>query len=156
MERALIDALRIATVMLPLTVAPALSDSYATLNEAASMAERAAGLVRESGIDGACRAFMADQGPFRDRDLYVWVWRRDGRVICHAATPALVGRDLTDTRDVTGAPMGRMIIAVQGRGVVEYEWPNPQSRAIEHKTSTVIAVGDLLVGVGAYTPHGQR
>jgi hypothetical protein len=137
----------LAMLALPLT---ARAMEYGSTEEAQAMAEKAAALLREKGLDAALAAFSVNPGPFRYRDLYVFVYRNDGVAMLVAAQPALTGRNLMDMKDVKGTPLVRNFIAVQDKGWVDYYYPNPETKAIQAKSSYVIAVGEYRVGVGAY------
>ena len=63
-----------------------------TPDEAKAMAEKAAALVQQEGFDKATAAFAAASGPFRDRDLYVYIWNTEGKCLFNAGTPSLGAR----------------------------------------------------------------
>jgi cytochrome c len=117
--------------------------------EAKAMARKAAALFRTKGLDDALSIFSLDPGPFRDRDLYVFVWRTDGVVVFHPEQHDWIGRNVLDYTDARGTPLSRNIIAVQDEGWVDYYWPNPKTRAIQAKRGYIVAVGDYRIGVGA-------
>lgn len=121
-------------------------------DDARAMAIRAAELFRTAGPEAALAQFNAPQGPFRDRDLYVFVLDNTGLQIANGANPNLVGRNIRDLRDVQGKLLVQEMLAVQTEGWIDYRWLNPQTRAVEAKSSYVVRVGDYLVGVGAYRP----
>jgi cytochrome c len=50
-----------------------------TPEEAKVMAKKATALVQSEGFDKATAAFAAVGGPFRDRDLYVFIWNTEGK-----------------------------------------------------------------------------
>jgi cytochrome c len=92
-------------------------------------------------------------------DLFPFAYSDDGIVLCCNPLHALVGRDAKSFRDSGGKAFGQEMIATvhgQGSGWVEYRMTNPRSRKIEDKVSYVIRVGDVIVGVGVYTPRGAK
>lgn len=121
-----------------------------TPEEAKAMAEKAAVVLQTEGFDRAITQFAAADGPFRDRDLYVYIWDIDGKCLFNAGTPALVGKVLIDMKDVDGTPIIRNLIAIKDRGWISYNWPNPTTHKVEPKGTYIIAVGDMRLGVGAY------
>lgn len=121
-----------------------------TPDEAKAMAEKAAVLLQEEGFEKATAAFAVADGPFRDRDLYVYIWNTDGKCLFNAGTPSLVGKTLIDMKDVDGTPIIRNLIAIKDRGWISYNWPNPNTHKIQPKGTYIIAVGDMRLGVGAY------
>ena len=121
-----------------------------TPDEAKAMCEKAAHMIESKGIDAAVAAFNGPGGDFHDRDLYVFVFDKDGKTLAHGAKASLVGRNLKNLRDVDGKFLTQEIINVSDKGWVDYKWQNPQSKKVEAKTSYVVKVGDYWVGVGAY------
>ena len=121
-----------------------------TPDEAKAMCEKAAALVKEQGLDAAKAAFHTPGAPWHDRDLYVFVFDQKGITLAHGAKEALVGRDLTNLRDVDGKLFLKEIVSVQDKGWVDYKWQNPVTNKVEPKTSYVINTGEYIVGVGAY------
>jgi cytochrome c len=118
--------------------------------EAKAMAEKAAKVVESKGIDAAIAAFQAPGGAFHDRDLYVFVFGKDGVTKAHGAKASLVGRNMIGLRDVDGKQIVKEFLKVSGTGWVDYKWQHPKTKKIEAKTSYIIKVGDYWVGVGAY------
>jgi hypothetical protein len=128
----------------------ALTDERATPDEAKTMAIKAAEYIKSAGPDVAYKAFTERSPGWFDRDLYVFVVRSDGVTLAHGGNPVLVGKNLASLKDVDGKPFIVDIVAVKGQGWVDYKWKNPQSQAVEQKTSYVVSVDDTAVGVGAY------
>ena len=118
--------------------------------EAKAMAEQAAKAIESKGIDAAVATFQAPGGAFHDRDLYVFVFNKDGVTKAHGAKASLVGRNMMGLRDVDGKQIVKEFLKVSGTGWVDYKWQHPKTKKIENKTSYIIKVGDYWVGVGAY------
>ena len=128
----------------------ALADERATPDEAKAMAVKAAEYVKAAGPDAAYKAFTEKASGWVDRDLYVFVVRHDGVTLAHGGNAVLVGKNLSNLKDVDGKPFIQDIIGVKDEGWVDYKWKNSQTQAVEQKTSYVVMVGDTAVGVGAY------
>lgn len=128
---------------------PAFAQS-GTMDEAKALATKAAAFLKSNGPDKAFPAFTS--GPeWHDRDLYVFVYDTDGKAVAHGGNPALVGKVLIDLKDVDGKPFVRDFVAVKGAPAwVDYKWKNPQSQAVEAKTSYIVPVDTFRVGVGTY------
>lgn len=122
----------------------------ASLDDAKAMAAKAARYLEENGASNAFVAFDAKDGPWHDRDLYVFVIDGNGEMLAHGVSPALVGKNLATLKDVEGKPFMREMIAVKDAGWVDYKWQNPVTRMIEAKASYMVRVGQYCVGVGAY------
>lgn len=130
--------------------ASSIAGEFATMDEAKAMAERAAKHVQSAGVDTAAKDFMTPGGDWHDRDLYVFVFDKDGTTIAHGAKAALVGRNLTSLRDVDGKAFMQEFLAVQDTAWVDYKWQNPTTNKVDPKSSYIIRVGENIVGVGAY------
>jgi hypothetical protein len=143
-------ALLAAAILTSLPGAGALAQDRATPEEAKALAIKAAQYLKEVGAEKAFAAFNAGSGPWRDRDLYVYVADPDCKVVAHGTMPALVGRTLDSLKDVDGKPIIQQVVAVKDAGWVDYKWQNPATKAIELKSTYVVRVGDHAVAVGAY------
>jgi len=133
-----------------LLAAGAYAADRATPDEAKAMAIKAAQYLKEVGPDSAFAAFNDRQGPWHDRDLYVFVNDATCKTFAHGGNQALVGKTLATLKDVEGKPFMQDIAAIQDAGWVDYKWQNPVTKAIEPKVTYVVRVGQFSVGVGAY------
>lgn len=128
----------------------AMASVNASPDEAKSLALKAASFLKQQGEETAFEAFMTPGGEWHDRDLYVFVIKDDGTMLAHGAKKTLVGRNLIGLKDVDGKAFVVEEVSVQDEAWVDYKWQNPKSNAIEKKTSYIIRVGGMIVGVGAY------
>lgn len=126
----------------------------ATPEEAKAMAIKAAQYLQSAGPDKAFAEFDAKEGPWHDRDLYVYVLDSRGVMVAHGANPGLIGKSVMEFKDVDGKPITQETLAVKDAGWVDYKWQNPVTKAVEPKTSYVVRAGDYAVVVGAYK-HSQ-
>lgn len=136
-----------------LTGAPVLAADQGTPDEAKVMAEKAAEAMKSMGKDKAFAAYQDPKGGFVDRDLYVFVIDDTGTVVSHGANEKLIGKSLIKVKDVNGVAFIEEMVKLaksSGTGWVNYSWPHPVSKKIAPKTSYVVAVDGLAIGVGAY------
>ncbi|WP_119422114.1 cache domain-containing protein [Desertibaculum subflavum] len=132
-------------------LAPAQAAGGASPDEAKAMAMKAAEFLKSNGKDKAFAVFNDKANAnFRDRDLYVFVVDNSGVTVSHGTNHALIGKSLLNIKDVDGKPFVQEMIAIKESGWVDYKWQNPQTKAVEPKTSYVVRVGDVVIGVGAY------
>jgi signal transduction histidine kinase len=117
----------------------------------ARMGEDAFGLLRERG------------GPFRVKDVYVFVMDARGIELVNPAFPNLEGRDLLDVSDTQGKPLVREmydVVRKRGSGWVDYMWPKPGDSESTQKSTYVRSarLGDrwVLVGAGVYLADAPR
>jgi cytochrome c len=138
---------------------PVLADDRASMDEAKAMAERAANYLKSNGLEQAAQAFNDPaNNQFRDRDLYVFVFERNGTSRVFPPAPATVNRDARALKDVDGKQFIVEFTKVKEPSWVDYKWKNAQSGKVEQKSSYVIPVDgqqgkEYVVGVGAYKPN---
>lgn len=130
-------------------------DAYGTPGEAQALLERAIAYYREVGRETAMRAINDKDGPFIDRDLYVWVVDFDLVVQAHGANNALVGKDMSRLKDVNGTLVTQGVLrAAQNHpegGWSSYVWTNPATRKLEPKRAWSKIVDDLIFVTGVYS-----
>jgi cytochrome c len=122
----------------------------ATPDEAKAMAIKAAEYLKSAGPDKAFPDFIAKDGPWHDRDLYVFVQNDKGFMMVHGNNPSLAGRDVSNLKDPDGKIINNEVLAIKDAGWINLKWQNPLNKQIELKTEYVIRVGVYFVGVGAY------
>jgi signal transduction histidine kinase len=137
--------------MLALAGGPALAEDKASAADAKAMLERAVAAVK-ADEPKALAAFSQGADGFKDRDLYVFCARNDGKVDAHV-DPAQIGRNIKDLYDVDGVAFGQEMMAIATPGqiiAVSYMWPEPGSHVPTAKISFVTRVADQMCGVGYY------
>ncbi len=124
-----------------------------TADEALTMANRAHALVQSVGFDEAFRAFHDPQAGYVDRDLYVFVFDRQGVYRVMGADVKRVGSSLFDAPGVDAQQLldDAWHRCEQGGGWVEYNIINLATNDVRGKSSYVLPLtDDLLIGCGAY------
>ncbi|MBQ0945091.1 methyl-accepting chemotaxis protein [Ideonella sp. 4Y16] len=129
-----------------------------TADEARAMSEAARRRVAEVGWTKAAEEFHRPDGPFLDRDMYVFAFDAEGRYLACGNAPDRVGRCVLD---IPGLPpsgaetllnAGRAM-AEQGGGWVEYEFALADLSGSGRKSAWVEDLGDgAFLGVGVYRP----
>ncbi len=126
---------------------------WATKDEAQAMVKKAVVFIDAHGIDKAYGEITNKKGAFTDRDLYVVVYRLDGRVMAHGANEKLVGKDMIDATDVDGKAFVKERVEL-ARKVPnfwqDYKFVNPVTKKIEPKQMYCEGVGDTAVCAGVY------
>ena len=134
-------------------VGAAVAGEMATPDEAKAMSQKAQAAVNEMGSEKAFATFAADDGGFKEKDLYVFCMDMEGVMLSHAVKPELVGKNLIDFNKY-GDELFKNMIAVStgaGEGWVDYKWPYPGTDEIRDKTSYVMTNKEgFFCGVGAY------
>jgi len=132
----------------------AFAGDRATKDEAVAFSNRAVAFWKKNGKDAAIAEYNNGKGQFVDRDLYVFALdASSGKALAHGANPRLVGRDLGALKDPEGKPFVKEMLEVGKAGKpawVDYKWPNPVNQQLEAKSSYVVKVDDVVLGVGVY------
>lgn len=126
----------------------------ATAAQAQAFSERAAAYIEQVGEEKAFADFTRPDGGFVDGELYVFCYDSKGLNKAHGGNPAFVGRNLLHIKDPDGTEPNLLIVKMgfeQGRGWVNFKWPNPVTKRIEDKSAYVIRTHDVTCGVGYYT-----
>ena len=124
-----------------------------TADEAFSLTTRARALVDSIGYDAAADIFHDPSGGFVDRDLYVFVFDRQGIYRVMGADRSRVGSSLFDAPGVDAQQLldDAWHRCDQGGGWVEYNIINLATGDVKGKSSYVLPLSnDLLIGCGAY------
>lgn len=145
-------------VLAPATAAAADSATLSAQRDekrAAALLKRAVKHVEEKGAAGL--PDFSRQGPFVDRELYVFALSADGTLLASGgSSAALIGRKVNDQADAVGKRFMRDMLdtaAAKGEGRVEYRWLNPVDNRVESKVTLFRKVGDTVVAVGFYSPR---
>lgn len=75
-------------------------------------------------------------------------------MVAHPKNPALIGKNLIDIPDSDGKFFRRAIVEMaksKGSGWVDYMCLNPETNEMEHKTTYLLKVDDVIIGRGG--PH---
>ena len=132
----------------------ALAEDRGSPDEAKALVEKAAAHLQAVGPEKAFADFNDQKGAFVDRDLFVFVYSLDGKVVVGGAVPALLGRSALAFKDIDGKEFGKEIMAAAaaGGGWTEYRMSNPATKKPEPKKTYAVKAGDYVVAAGAYVP----
>jgi methyl-accepting chemotaxis protein len=131
-----------------------LNSERGTREEAIAMVRRAGQIYRTDGLDRLLAAVTDKSGPLLEKDLYVIVQDRVGKVIAHGRNPNLVGVDGNTIKDAKGKFFSKEMLDLarrDGAGWVDYVWANPATKVMENKSCYVEMVDDVILGVGIYS-----
>ncbi|MBJ7313554.1 cache domain-containing protein [Rugamonas sp. CCM 8940] len=127
-----------------------------TADEAVAMVKKAGEFIKKNGKEKAFAEFNNPKGQFIQGDLYIFTFLANGDGIeqANGANPKLVGKNVSEMKDADGKFLIKDILAVgmskEGKGWVDYKWPNPATGKIDAKRTYVERVDDVLVGCGIY------
>jgi signal transduction histidine kinase len=148
-----------STSMLPIAVIaslllasrPVQANDKGTPEAARAMLERAVEAIKANEPE-ALQDFNTGAAGFRDRDLYVFCARFDGKVDAHV-DPAQIGKNIKDLYDIDGVAFGQEMMTIAKLGevkAVSYMWPEPASHTPVNKVTFFTRVADQVCGVGYY------
>ena len=127
---------------------------HGTADEAVALVKKAISFYKANGKEKVAAEINGKTGMFESKDLYVFMSPLEpGPVVAHGANPKLVGRPLSDLRDVDGVYFTRRFREVagkEGKGWVDYKWPNAKSGSMEAKHTYVERVDDYYFACGVY------
>ncbi|MEP1931824.1 MAG: cache domain-containing protein [Roseibium sp.] len=128
------------------------AEDFGTADEATALLNNAVAHVGSAGSETAYKDFSTKGNEWQDRDLYVFCFDKDGKVVAHGANAKLVGKNLMKVKDADGNLfIGELVsTGLGGGGWVDYRWPNPVSKKVEQKSSVVKQAGADICGVGIY------
>ena len=124
-----------------------------TADEAYALAQRAFQHIQQLGYERATQDFYANPGPFIDRDLYIFVFDRQGVYRVMGADRNKSGSRL---HDAPGLNADKLVAdafaqAELGGGWVEYNIVNPVTKAVRAKASYIFPLDNgMVLGCGAY------
>jgi cytochrome c len=137
-------------------MAGAQAQERGTKDEAKAMVDAAFEYIKKVGPEKANKDFTSDKAAWTKKDLYVFVYDGKGVALAHGANEKMVGKDLSQLKDVNGVPIiGNMLSVANkapGTGWVDYDWADPLTKKVAPKTTYVRKApgGDGFIGVGIY------
>lgn len=122
--------------------------------EAVALVKKGMAAIKANGTEAAYAAISDNKGPFVDRDLYLFVFDATGKTLAHGANPKLIGKNLIEMKDSDGKYFIKDFLTVadkKGKGWVDYKWPHPISKEIEHKSTYIERLENgSIIGCGIY------
>ena len=125
-------------------------------DEAVAMVKKAGEFLKKNGKEKAFAEFNQQKGPFIHNDLYIFAFLTNGDGIerANGANVKLVGKNVKEMRDADGKYLIKDILALgmgkEGKGWIDYKWPNPATGTIDAKRTYVERVDDVIIGCGIY------
>ncbi len=123
-------------------------------DEVVAFVKKAVAYVDQVGEEQAFAAFSDTSGPWVQGELYIFCHGLDGINAAHGGNPALRGKNVVGFKDPDGVAVNVLIfdkVKAEGKGWVEYKWPNPLTKKVEPKAIYSERVHDKYVcGSGYY------
>jgi len=125
-------------------------------DEAHQLVERALQRVTELGWEPACREFNDPNGPFVDRDMYLFVVDRQARYLVFSAKPEWVGRTIHECSQASAASIEHFLTQAwatsdKGEGWIEYQVQRADTGEPAAKTAYIARLDEeAFIGCGVY------
>lgn len=136
MLRSMLRVAGIATVA-ALVSAPALAQTGPKADEVVAFVKKAVAYVDQVGEEKAFADFSDKNSPeWIKGELYIFCHTLDGVNAAHGGNPALRGKNVLGFKDPDGLMVNQLIfekVKAEGKGWVEYKWPNPVTNKVEPK-----------------------
>jgi cytochrome c len=127
-------------------------------DDAKALVKRAAAYVEYQGKEKAIAEMSKPRGMFNMGEMYVFAYDLQGVMLAHPKNPELIGKNLINEPDNEGKLFRKEIVEkakTKGSGWVDYVYLNPETKGIEHKTTYIQKVGDIIICCGAYKEYSH-
>ncbi|RNC68453.1 MAG: cache type 2 domain-containing protein [Desulfuromonadales bacterium] len=128
-------------------------------DEAKALVKRAAAYLKYQGKGKALAEISKPRGTFDKGEMYVFAYDLQGVMLAHPKNPELIGKNLIDIPDSEGKLFRREIVEKakkKGFGWVDYLYLNPETKEMEHKTTYLLRVDDIILCCGAYREYSHE
>lgn len=134
---------------------PSRAEEKVTAEQVIAFVDKMLAHIEDVGEEQAFADFSDIKGPWIQGELYPFCHRLDGINVAHGGNPNMVGKSgVLDIRDPDGRYVNRLIfekILKDGKGWVEYKWPNSLTKKIEMKdVYSVLVHNKYICGSGRY------
>ncbi len=125
-----------------------------TPDEAVALVKKAIAFYKANGKEKTAAEINGHTGKFEEKDLYIFISPVEpGPVLAHGANPKLIGKAMADLKDMDGVYFTRRFREVankEGKGWVDYKWPNAKTGNMEAKHTYIERVDDVYFACGVY------
>jgi methyl-accepting chemotaxis protein len=131
-------------------------DHVASREQAVSLVQNAAQLLKAMGVESAFAEFEKPNGAYLFGEYYVFVFDFNGTMRIH---PTLKGQNIMTLTDDNGKQFMRAMIEaakIQANGWEDYLRLNPVTQRIEPKSAYYQRVGDMILACGIYKTEVQH
>jgi len=134
MRRVLTYAVAGCVAGLTLAGRTAAMEMHGSKDEAVEMVKKGVVYIKTHGEKMAYTEFTREDGQFRDRGLYLVVYRLDGRVLAHGQNRKMVDKNLIKLRDIDGKPFIKETVDLaksKSAFWMDHRFTNPVTKKIE-------------------------
>ncbi len=131
----------------------AFAQKRSTPKDAEAWVKKAIAFYKAEGKEKAFAEISNLKGQFVKGDLYIFVYDMKGTCVAHGFNTKFIGKDMTGLKDADGKLFVQERIEIaktKGKGMQNYKWQNPETKAIEAKTVYIEKIDNYIFGCGAY------
>ncbi|MES2049820.1 MAG: cache domain-containing protein [Pseudomonadota bacterium] len=153
MKRIFLSLFLVFNALLPASLVLAASER-GNAEEAIALVKKGSAFLKANGLEQGYAAISDPKGQFVDRDLYLFVFDATGKTLAHGANAKLIGKSLIDLKDSDDKYFIKEFLELaskKGKGWVDYKWPHPITKTIEHKSTYIEKLENgTIIGCGIY------
>ncbi len=131
----------------------------ASADEAQALVNKAMAHLAQRGREAAFADFHDPAGAFIDRDLYIFIFDRNGNTTVFGSRPELAGQPASSVPGLD-APLfleRAWAAAKSGGNWIQYDVVNPSTQVVTPKESYILPLGQSeFIGCGAYRREASR
>lgn len=148
-------AIAMAAGLYCLAQSPAVAEARVTQEQVIAFVDKMLAHIEAVGEEQAFADFSEIKGPWIQGELYPFCHSLAGINVAHGGNPNMVGKGgVLDIRDPDGRYVNQLIferVLKDGKGWVEYKWPNSITKKIEMKdVYSVLVHNKYICGSGRY------
>ncbi|MBX9634328.1 MAG: cache domain-containing protein [Magnetospirillum sp.] len=119
-----------------MAASPASAQVGPKADEVVAFVKKAVAYIGTAGEEKAFADFSVTTGDWVKGELYIFCHTLEGTNVAHGGNPGLIGKNVVGFKDPDGVPVNVLIfekVKAEGKGWVEYKWPNPTTKKVEPK-----------------------
>jgi len=138
---------------------PASAQEPVTAEQVVAFVDKMVAHVETVGAERAFMDFSDTKGPWIQGQLYPFCHSLAGINVAHGGNPNMVGKGgVLDIKDPDGRFVNRLIfdkVLADGKGWVEYKWPNSVTKKIEMKQVYSVLIHNKYICGSGYHPTSK-
>ncbi len=149
----------LAATALTLLAAAARAQEPVTAEQVIAFVDKMIAHIEVVGTEKAFADFSDTKGPWVQGQLYPFCHSLAGINVAHGGNPNMVGKGgVLDIKAPDGRFVNRLIfekVLADGKGWVEYKWPNSVSKKIEMKQVYSVLIHNKYICGSGYHPQSK-
>lgn len=122
-------------------------------SDAVAMVDKGAAYMQKNGKDALIKEINSKSPEFINGSIYLTMRNLEGVLLAHPINPKLLGKNMLELGDADGKLFRKDIVELaktKGKGWVDYRYNNPETKAIENKSTYLLRNGDVILEAGIY------